>query len=216
VESQEFLRTENRSNREVRFDRSFESIPCERVVIRRFGTQDVEALSSYRSDPDVARYQGWSVPFSLDRARDLVTEMSRLAPGIPGTWFQFAVALASTHELIGDVALRITRHDSRQAELGFTIATDHQGRGYATEAVRALLEYAFARLELHRVFAFTDRRNVPAQRLFSRLGFRREGELVESAWSQGAWVDEFLYAKLEPGSDGIRGRRGGESTGERP
>jgi RimJ/RimL family protein N-acetyltransferase len=178
-------------------DPSFEHFSSRRLVIRRFTLIDAEAFASYRSDPEVARYQDWECPFPVSDARRFIASLDHLMPGTPGTWFQFAVALAESGTLIGDVAMRTRRTDALQAELGFTFASIHQGRGYATEAVRRVLQYAFQRLAMHRVFSRTDLRNLRAQRLLERLGFRREGELRESTWFKGAWATDLLYAQLE-------------------
>jgi len=172
-------------------DSSFEQLASRRLVIRRFTAVDAEAFASYRSDADVARYQDWMCPYPVSKARQFIASLQPLAPGTPGAWFQFAVSLASSGALIGDVALCAGPAASREAELGFTFATAHQGQGYATEAVGAVLQYAFAQLAMHRVSARTDARNLRAQRLLERLGFRREGELRENA------ITDFLYAQLD-------------------
>lgn len=144
----------------------------------------------------MARLQGWDVPYSLDEAHRFVESLGSVSPGKPGTWFQFAVALRSNEALIGDCALRTTRTDPRQAELGFSFATAYQRHGYASEAVQCVLGYAFTTLEMHRVFSITDTRNERAQRLLKRTGFRREGHFVKGTWFKGEWVSEFLYAQL--------------------
>jgi RimJ/RimL family protein N-acetyltransferase len=178
-------------------DPSFEDFLSRRLVIRRFASGDAEALAAYRSDAEVACYQSWECPYSLSEARLFIASLHDVAPGTPGTWFQFAVSLQSSGTLIGDVALRTRKADSRQAELGFTFATSHQRQGLATEAVGAVVRYAFEQLALHRVFSQTDVRNIRAQRLLERLAFRREGELRESTWFKGAWATDFVYAQLE-------------------
>ncbi len=177
-------------------DTSFDTLSSKRLRIRRFQLSDAEAFAAYRSDPDVARYQAWEIPYALEEARAFIESLRGVAPGRPGPWFQFAVSLAPAGPLIGDCALRCTRGDPRQAELGFTFAKAHQGQGYASEAIRSLLQYAFASLESHRVFAFTDERNRPSQRLLERLGFRREGHFIENVWFKGEWASDFLYAQL--------------------
>lgn len=178
-------------------DPSFEYVVTRRLVIRRFALGDAESLAAYRSDAEVARYQDWECPYPLSEAREFIASLHHLAPGTPGTWFQFAVSLASSDTLIGDAALGTSRADSREVELGFTFASAHQGQGYATEAVRAVVQYAFETLDMHRVFSRTDARNLRAQRLLERLGFRREGELRESVSFKGAWATDVLYAQLE-------------------
>ena len=177
-------------------DPSFDHLTSRRLVIRRFAPGDAEALASYRSDAEVARYQDWECPYPIGEARNFIAGLDRLAPGTPGTWFQFAVGLASMGTLIGDAALRTSQADACQAELGFTFAVAYQGQGYATEAVREVMRYAFVELKMHRVFARTDARNLRAQRLLERVGFRREGELRENSWFKGAWATDLLYAQL--------------------
>jgi len=178
-------------------DSSFELLESPRLRLRRFRPGDAEALARYRSDPEVARLQSWESPYALDEAARFIETLVRLSPGKPGAWFQFAVTLIGGGPLIGDCALRTTRADPRQAELGFTFATPYQRQGYASEAVRAVLAYAFTTLAMHRVFAITDVRNHPAQRLLERTGFRREAHFVQSTWFKDEYVSELLYAQLE-------------------
>jgi RimJ/RimL family protein N-acetyltransferase len=133
---------------------------------------------------------------SFEQLAAFIASLRGLAPGTPGTWFQFAVGLGPERALIGDVALRTSRSAPRQAELGFTFAGAHQGQGYAAEAVERVVGYAFERLAMHRIFSLTDTRNVRAQRLLERLRFRKEGEFRENVWFKGAWASEMLYARL--------------------
>lgn len=177
-------------------DLAFERLVTDRLVIRRFEPADAAPLSTYRSDEDVAQYQAWECPYPLREAEVFIASLHGDAPGTPGSWFQFAVGLPPSQALIGDVALRTTRGDPRQAELGFSFATAHQRQGYAAEGVECVVGYAFERLQMHRVFALTDARNHRAQRLLQRLCFRLEGELRESTWFRGAWASEMLYARL--------------------
>ncbi len=176
---------------------AFEQLATPRLRIRRFRAGDAEALVRYRNDPEVARLQGWDVPYSLGEAKEFIDSLASVSPGQPGAWFQFAVTLSSSGSVIGDCALRTLPEDPRQAELGFSFATAFQRQGYASEAVRSVLAYAFTILAMHRVFAIIDTRNQPAQRLLERLRFRREGHFVENTWFKGAWTSEFLYAQLE-------------------
>jgi RimJ/RimL family protein N-acetyltransferase len=75
-------------------------------------------------------------------------------------------------------------------------ARRHQGKGYASEAVRLLLHYAFDTLGKHRMVAITDAKNAPSIALLERLGMRREGHFIQNVWFKGAWGDECLYAML--------------------
>lgn len=172
-------------------------LETDRLILRPFEDRDIEAFSHYRSDPEVARYQGWNAPYSLEQAARFVTAMQAEKPGRPGSWYQFAIELKSKPILIGDCAFTVLLEDSRQAEIGFTLAREHQEKGYAREAVEKLLNYLFSELHLHRVRANCDPENAPSGRLLERLGMRHEGRLIESLWFKGAWVSEDWYAILE-------------------
>jgi RimJ/RimL family protein N-acetyltransferase len=78
-----------------------------------------------------------------------------------------------------------------------SLSREHQGKGYASEAVSCLLDYTFGDLGLHRVVAITDQENEPSFTLLERLGMRREDCFVQNAWFKGRWTSEYLYAVLE-------------------
>jgi RimJ/RimL family protein N-acetyltransferase len=167
-------------------------LTTERLVLRPFAAADAPAFAAYRSDPEVARYQGWEAPFSLAHAEEFVREVGVLDPTAPG-WYQFAVEADGV--LVGDVGVGL--HENRmQAEIGYTLATAYQGRGYATEAVRRVLTYLFEVRGLHHVSAECDARNERSARLLARLGFRQEGHRVRSTWAKGEWTDDLLFGLL--------------------
>jgi RimJ/RimL family protein N-acetyltransferase len=168
-----------------------------RLVLRPFQDTDLPTLFAYRSDPEVARYQTWDVPYRLDQAAEVIAEMKPRTPGTAGEWYQIAIERKLTGDHIGDCAFHIPREDPGQAEMGFTVSRTHQGQGYATEAVACLLGYLFDTLDLRRVVATCDARNVPSARLLERLGMRREAHFVESVWFKGGLGSEFHYAMLK-------------------
>lgn len=177
-------------------DTGFTRLATERLVLRRLRAEDVAAFAAYRSDPDIARYQGWTAPYPVERAARMVGELAEEHPDTPGEWFQFAVALAGTDELIGDCGVHVPLAEPRQAEIGFTFAAERHGRGYATEAVRRLLDYLVDDRGKHRVVAACDARNVRSSALLHRVGMRREGLLRRGVWAKGEWTDEELFAVL--------------------
>ncbi|EGJ77172.1 putative acetyltransferase [Streptomyces sp. Tu6071] len=165
-----------------------------RLHLRRFRPEDAAVLAAYRSVPEVARYQGWSAPVGEEEARLLVREFAAVDPEAPG-WFQYAVEERATGALVGDVGVRLDEN-GMQADLGFTLAPAAQGRGFATEAVRAVLGDLFERRGLHRVSAVCDARNTASARLLERVGFRREGLRPAFTWLKGEWTDDVLYGLL--------------------
>lgn len=174
---------------------TFRPLHTPRLTLRAFAAADAAAFAAYRSDPEVARYQGWDAPYPLASARAFVAEMAAAEPDVPGQWFQ--VAIDHGGDLVGDCAFAPWAAEPRTAEIGFTIAPVHQRHGYAREAVTALLGYLFGTLGKHRVTATADARNVASARLLEAVGMRREGHLVEAAWAKGEWTDDLVYGLLE-------------------
>lgn len=155
-------------------------ITTPRLRIRRFRDDDVPLLVAYRSDPEIARYQGWT-DFDEAQARAFVATLRAGRPGVPGEWYQFAIAPLSGDTLIGDIGLRVDAGDPTVADIGYTLATAHQGRGLASEAVRAVIDYAFCTLGVATIQATVDDRNLRSLALARRLGMREEAA-VETVW----------------------------------
>jgi aminoglycoside 6'-N-acetyltransferase len=186
---------------------SFEPLRTGRLLLRRFGDGDLAAFLAYRNDPEVARYQGWPTPTTEEAARAFIAEQRAADLRGPGG-LQIALALADTDELVGDLYLGPALGDERQATLGYSLARRWQGRGYATEGARRLLDFVFGALGLHRVVATVDTRNLASVAVLERLGLRREGHCLQAYYdaARGEWTDEYLYAVLR--EEWPRGGRG--------
>ena len=171
-------------------------ILTERLLLRPFEVEDLHAFVAYRRDPDVARYQTWDTRFSMEDALEILRSQDGRELGEPGAWYGLVVVDRLDGTLHGDLAARVPPHQPAVAEVGVTFARASQGRGLASEAMRAFLDELFERLAMHRVHAETDDRNAAVHRLFERLGFRDEGRLVEADWCKGEWVTLRLFAML--------------------
>lgn len=176
-------------------DPRFDEILTPRLRIRRFRASDVPAIYAYRNDPLVAHFQSWQLR-SEEELREFVAWLDAGDPALPDSRFQFAIARRADDALIGDMYLGRLAGDPRQAELGYTLARQHQGQGFASEAVRALLGYAFGGLRLHRLMALVDCENGPSVALLERVGMRREGHFLQHYLQRGEYRDEYQYALL--------------------
>ena len=166
-----------------------------RLCLRRLRPEDARTLVTYRSLPEVARFQSWT-SFGLDDAELLISEQAAVAPDTSGTWLQLALVLAETGKVAGDCGIHFRQDEPQQVELGITLAPAHQGCGLATEALSSVLGYVFDSLGKHRALAVTDAENQAAARLFRRLSFRQEAHFVENVWFKGAWGSEYQFALL--------------------
>ena len=169
-------------------------ILCARVTLRRFQEKDLAAFVAYRCDPDVARFQSWS-SMEDDEARDFIRVQQDAQFGVPGEWFQIAIAHSDTDALIGDIGVCLKADDPTCAEIGFTLSRENQGKGFAAEAVRSLVRTLFEQTGVDRLEAVTDTRNVKSIALLHRIGMSQEG--IQQGWFKGSACSEYTYTLLE-------------------
>lgn len=171
----------------------FSPIDCGPISIREFQESDLITFTEYRSVPEIARYQSWTT-YSYEDAVRLYSSMKEYSFGTLGKWFQLAIADPSTNQLFGDLAVHFLDED--QMEIGFTMSPNHQGKGYATLALRHMVNYLFVELKKHRIVATTDVENEASCRLLERVGFRKEAHFIQNIFFRGSWGSEYLYALL--------------------
>jgi RimJ/RimL family protein N-acetyltransferase len=173
-------------------------IQTERLVLRAFQPDDFEALYAMRSGLEAARYLYWEAQTADEVRATLQQKIGFLAIRAEGDVLALAVALGDdTGEVVADVILRCLSWEHGVLEIGFIAHPKHQGRGYTTEASRALLALAFTQAEAHRVVGHLEARNGASARVLEKLGMRREAHFVENEWVKGEWQSELVYAILE-------------------
>lgn len=173
-----------------------------RLRLRPVTGADADALFALHSNARVLRY--WDAPPWNDRARAerFVAACRRMAE--EGSGARLALERTADGAFIGWCALSGFKPDYRSASMGYCLSDAAWGHGYATEAARALLEWAFGALDLNRVQAETDTRNVASARVLEKLGFVREGTLREDCIVDGevsdTWVFGLLRREWQPAS----------------
>ena len=167
-----------------------------RLRLRELAVTDAAAAQAWESDPQVVRYQSTDV-LGLDESRAYLQRIVDDALAAPRQVWELGVERQADRLLLGRVGLRASRGEHREGEIWFVLRRDCQGQGYGLEAMRALCDFAFTELALHRIWGDCDPRNQPSARLMERLGMRREGHLRENWWLKGEWCDSYLYAILD-------------------
>ncbi len=162
-----------------------------RLRIDALRPDDAVALFALRSDPAVARYQGWR-PADPAAARAFIERQSSAAT--PVGWFQRAIRLREGGRLIGDLGVNLPEDAQASVEFGVSLVPVAQGGGYAGEALRALFDQVFGPWGRHRVQASVDPRNLACLALLRSLGMRQEAHHRESLWLHGEWVDDMIFA----------------------
>ncbi|MGC4112907.1 MAG: GNAT family N-acetyltransferase [Nocardioides sp.] len=165
-----------------------------RLRLRPFVDADAEALFALHSDAHVLRY--WDSPPWTDpeRAQRFLANCRQLAE--EGTGARTAIERAADGVFIGWCGLSVWNPDYRSISLGYCFSETAWGQGYATEASGALLQWAFETLDLNRVQAEADTRNLGSARVLEKLGFLREGTLREDCVVNGDVSDSWVYGLL--------------------
>jgi [ribosomal protein S5]-alanine N-acetyltransferase len=165
-----------------------------RLRLRPFTSADAEALFALHSSANVLRY--WDSPpwREPSRAERFIAACRQMAD--EGSGARLAMDRASDETFLGWCSLTRWNPDHRSASLGYCLDDAAWGCGYATEAARALLQWAFDLLDLNRVQAETDTRNVASARVLEKLGFMREGTLREDCVVNGEASDSWVYGLL--------------------
>ena len=165
-------------------------LKTDRLELRPFDFGDVGDYFGYASDADMNQFLVSPEPFTRRRAEEDVAEsMLNLEKKTPN----FAVVLDSS--VIGDLWLDISR-GSQVGEIGFSIARAHWGKGLATEASAAVLEWGFKTESLAKISASSDPRNKRAMRVMEKLGMTQEGVRRSHGIRRGERVDSAVFGIL--------------------
>lgn len=163
----------------------------ERLTLRLMRTSDAEVHAAYRSDPEVAALQLWDVPYPVEKAVESFRDQDDLDDLVVGGWTTLAIEVDG--QVVGDIVTNV--HETRGvAEIGYTLAREHQGRGYSWEAAHAVVDDLVERLGVGRVSGELDPSNVPSQRTLESVGMVFEAVTLRSFLWRGEWTDNMSYA----------------------
>jgi [ribosomal protein S5]-alanine N-acetyltransferase len=165
-----------------------------RLRLRPFTHEDAGALYALQSNPRVMRY--WDAPPWTDPGRAEVFLAMCLQMQEEGTGARFAIESLEHQAFIGWCALFRWNPVYRSCGIGYCLDEPAWGRGHATEAVRAMVQWAFGALDLNRVEAELDTRNAASARVLEKLGFQREGLRREDCVVAGEVSDSWIYGLL--------------------
>ncbi len=160
-----------------------------RLIIRNLKLCDLTEFLSYRSNPEVVKYQNFDV-FDQNQAEDFIREQLNRQPINDDQWTQLAIVEKDTEILIGDCAVKIT--PEYQSYIGITISPLHQNFGFAKECLSVLFSFLQNKHDVIEVYAIVDEQNLPSNKLMQSLGFRLE-KRVENIPFKGNFCSELYY-----------------------
>ena len=171
------------------------TLETERLLLRPLTPDDAATVARLAGSREVA-HTTISIPhpYSEDQAREWIA--ARTGQSDAGKEIVFSVVIREDARLTGSVGLREIDSEHSQAEMGFWIGVQLWGKGYATEAARRVVRYAFEELKLNRVYAHHMVRNPASGRVLEKLGMKREGLLRQRVRKWGVFEDVVLMAIL--------------------
>lgn len=171
----------------------------ERLIIRDFEPEDFEAVHEYSSDAENVHHMVFG-PNTPEQTREyLEVQCVQERDAVPRMHYNFAMELKEEQRVIGGISLHMNwRRDD--AILGIILNKRYTGKGYTTEGFRAVLDYSFTTLGLHRIHGICDVNNTAIQRILEKNGLRREGMMVKRGKARPEdkepYFDQYGYAML--------------------
>ena len=170
-------------------------LETERLRLRKLTMRDAEDIYSYGRDPLVAKHVLWEAYRSVGEARAYLRYMLRkYRMNEPASW---GIELKSSGKIIGTIGYMWIQTDNAVAEVGYSLARAQWGQGIMTEALSAVIEYAFDSLHLNRVEAIHEPANPASGAVMRKCGMQYEGRLRQKLCNKGRYVDVDLYAILK-------------------
>lgn len=175
---------------------SFPVLTTERLVLRELHVGDAEVLFALRSDPVVMEYVARPLATSITEADEFIRNAHEgRANNDALVW---GITLPGSDHLLGTIAFWRMMKEHHRAEIGYTLAPEHWGKGIVSEALAAVMDHGFRVLGLHSVEANTDPRNRASRRVLEKAGFRLEALFKENWYFEGAFLDSAIYSCLAP------------------
>lgn len=164
-----------------------------RLVIRDFVKEDWNEVQAYASNPVVVEHMIWG-PNSEKDTFDFIDQVLEMKAEVPRTGYELAVSLKESGKIIGGCSIHV---EGNNAETGYCFHPSYWGKGYASEAARAMLKLGFQQLNVHRIYATCRPANTASERVMKRIGMTKEGHLREHMFHKGKYHDSYLYSILK-------------------
>ena len=174
---------------------SFPTLTTERLVLRAFTPGDLPDLVRLASDWEIARTTTIPHPYSEEIAcRWIATHREAFEQRRAVTW---AITHRQEGYFMGAIELRFLKQ-RHVAEMGYWVGVPYWGKGYTTEAARAVLAYGFGEQELYRIQARYLHNNPASGRVMQKIGMTYEGALRAAVFRWDEYYDTLMYAILKP------------------
>ncbi|MFB2922403.1 GNAT family N-acetyltransferase [Aerosakkonema funiforme] len=169
-------------------------LETERLLLRKLNWEDTDDIFEYASDPEVSQWTTWSAHESIaDTKTFLNAVINEYANHEVAPW---GILDKADGKIIGTCGFVDWIYHDDRAEIGYALSRKYWGKGYMTEAVRAILDLGFRTMELNRIEARCKIENIASARVMEKVGMKFEGILREHLFAKGCYHDLKIYAIL--------------------
>ena len=176
----------------------FIDLGSQRLRLRKFREDDAAVVFRWLSNPENVKYTRLDSSQRMEASQAFVAERIALAEADPCLDFEFIVERKETGAVIGFNAIHC--QSEYEASLGFLFLPEYWGKGFAAECIRALIDFGFDKLGLHRIYAVCDGENHGSYRAMQKAGMRIEGRFIKARRGNNVlnreWRDEVVCAIL--------------------
>lgn len=173
-----------------------QSIETERLILRRFDYADnASMLKNWIADEKIQSMYSEPTYTTIEAVNELLKKYIDSYNSLD--YYRWAIILRDSGECIGQIAYFWVDTKNNFAEIEYCIGSDFQCRGLATEATKAVIEYGFSKINLHKVQICTKTINIPSQKVIEKCGFHYEGTLRDYFYINGEYIGRLYYSILD-------------------
>ena len=172
----------------------FHSLEGEKTYFKALSVEDVQEIHNYASDKEVSRFIGWNLMNTLQETHEHIESMLKRESA--GTHLFASIVLKSTHEIIGTAMIFNFDKEANKAEIGYVFHRDHWGKGYGTEIVALMTDFAFESLHLHKLYANVVNANIGSARILEKNQYELEGRLKDNYFIEDKYYDALLFGRI--------------------
>lgn len=169
----------------------------DRLILIEVSETDLEDIYQLQSLPETDQFNTLGIPESIDSTKNVLKNWLSESNTLPRISYTYTIKHVSTGNFIGLFGLKMGKAKYRIAEVWYQILPIYWNKGYTSEALRAVLNYGFNTLDLHRIEAGCATKNIASIKVLEKSGFIREGHARKILPIRGDWVDNYSYAILD-------------------
>lgn len=166
-----------------------------RLKLRDFQESDIVDYQRLGQNPEAIQYYSQDTADWEDHVLNLATLFSTWQAQVPRRNYAFTILVDNI--FVGVTSIRKESIDNHQGAIGCGLAYEYWSKGYASEALSAVISFGFDQLDLHRIYAETISDNLSAIKMLKRLGMQSEGVLRQNQYIKGSWKNTLIFGILK-------------------